>query len=68
MQAYDKGMDTFYTTITRDKMDSPLYKKRKFKEIRPGRTLIKNGKEIETVLIGVEKNDYMKYVYGNSMK
>lgn len=68
MEAFDKGMPTFYTTINRDKIESSLYTKRNFKEIRPGRTLTKNGEEIETVLLGVDKEDYMKYLYGNSIK
>ena len=68
MEAFDKGMPAFYTTIKRDRFDSEFYKKRNFKEIRPGKTLMKDGEEIETVLIGVDKNDYMKYMYGNSIK
>lgn len=68
MEAFDKGKETFYTTISRDYMNTSLYAKRNFKEIRPGRTYIKDGHEVETVLIGVDKEDYMNYMYGNSIR
>lgn len=68
MEAFEKGIDTFYTTIERDEFDSPLYQKRNFKEIRPGKTLSRFGKDVETVLIGVDKNDYMNYMYGTSIR